>query len=115
MYIDQIILRPTVFWVTCAIGRGQDGNRNDAQQARAGSRSQTGGSDRLPDEQRKRPLFLHLSEFSRYQVNKGVSSKQVIEPTHKVQRMIDACRWRFIGDITANTTLEFLSSFTVMA
>jgi integrase len=60
------------------------------------------------DEQRKRPLFKHISEFQSYLTNKGVTPKQVMETIHKLQRMIDDRRWKYLGDITANGTLEFL-------
>lgn len=60
------------------------------------------------DEHRKRPLFQHVSEFKNYLANKGVSSKQVAENVRRLQRMIDDRNWKFIDDITANTTLEFL-------
>lgn len=57
------------------------------------------------DEQRIRPLFKHISEFKSYLTNKGVTPKQVMETIHKLQRMIDDRRWKFLGDITANGAL----------
>ena len=60
------------------------------------------------DDQRKRPLFKHISEFKGYLTNKGVTPKQVMETIHKLQRMIDDRKWKFLGDITANTALDFL-------
>jgi integrase len=62
------------------------------------------------DEQRKRPLFQHVSEFKRSLTNKGVTPKQVWETIQKLQRMIDAGRWKFLGDVTAHSALEFLGS-----
>jgi site-specific recombinase XerD len=60
------------------------------------------------DEQRKRPLFQHVSEYSSHLTNKGNTAKQVMELTHKLQRLIDDRKWKYIKDITANGTLEFL-------
>jgi integrase/recombinase XerD len=60
------------------------------------------------DEQRRRPLRQHLTEFKNALTNKGDTAKQVTELVRKVQRMIDATKWKFVGDITAHATLEFL-------
>ncbi len=60
------------------------------------------------DEQRKRPLFKHIAEFRSYMENKGNSAKQTMEIIRKVQKLIDDRRWRFINDISAAGTLEFL-------
>jgi integrase/recombinase XerD len=60
------------------------------------------------DEQRKRPLFQHVTEFKGHLANKGVTPKQVMELTHKLQRLIDARKWKFLGDINAHATLDFL-------
>ena len=60
------------------------------------------------DDQRKRPLFKHISEFKGYLTNKGVTAKQVMETIHKLQRMIDDRKWKFLDDITANAALDFL-------
>lgn len=60
------------------------------------------------DEQRKRPLFQHLSEFKNSLTNKGDTEKQVTELARKLQRLIGSTRWKFVGDINANATLDFL-------
>jgi site-specific recombinase XerD len=62
------------------------------------------------DEQRKRPLQKHIAEYRGYMENKGNSAKQVSEIIRKVQKLIDDRKWRFIGDITANGTMEFLGN-----
>lgn len=60
------------------------------------------------DEQRKRPLAQHLTEFKRYLQNKNVTPKQVQTAIAQIQRIVDANKWKFIGDISASGTLEFL-------
>ena len=60
------------------------------------------------DEQRKRPLAQHLTEFKKYLNNKGVTPKQVKESTTQIQKMVDGRKWKMIGDITASSALEFL-------
>jgi site-specific recombinase XerD len=62
------------------------------------------------DEQRTRPLHKHVAEYRSYMENKGNSERQVTEITRKVQKLIDDRKWRFIGDITATGTLEFLGN-----
>jgi integrase/recombinase XerD len=60
------------------------------------------------EDQRKRPIGEHVSDFTAYLKNKGVTPKQVHTATTQLQRMIDARRWRLIGDISASGALEFL-------
>ena len=60
------------------------------------------------DEQRQRPLAKHLTEFTKYLKNKGVTPKQVKESTTQIQKMVDDRKWKMIGDITASDALEFL-------
>lgn len=60
------------------------------------------------DEQRKRPLAQHLTEFKRYLQNKGVTAKQVYTATSQTQSIVDANKWKLVGDISASETLEFL-------
>jgi integrase/recombinase XerD len=60
------------------------------------------------EEQRKRPLGEHVAEFNRYLQNKGVSIKQFQSATFQLQRMINANKWKLIGDISASGALEFL-------
>jgi len=60
------------------------------------------------EEQRKRPLAGHLREFKNYLANKGATFKQVAESTRQLQKMVDGCKWKFIGDIASAGALEFL-------
>jgi integrase/recombinase XerD len=60
------------------------------------------------EEQRKQPLSKHLADFKKYLSNKGVTPKQVRECTSQLQKMIDERKWKFIGDISAATAMEFL-------
>ncbi|MCX7429186.1 MAG: tyrosine-type recombinase/integrase, partial [Planctomycetia bacterium] len=60
------------------------------------------------EEQRKRPLAQHLTEFERYLRNKGVTPKQVYTTISQTQKIIDDRRWKMIGDISASGVLEFL-------
>ncbi len=60
------------------------------------------------DLQRRRPLKEHRAEFIAYLTNKGVTPKQISEATRQIEKMIAACRWKLIADITATSALEFL-------
>lgn len=60
------------------------------------------------EEQRKRSLTEHLTEFKRYLQNKGVTLKQKNESTKQVEKMFNARKWKLIGDISAGGALEFL-------
>jgi integrase len=60
------------------------------------------------DEQRKRPLIEHIREYEAYLRNKGVTEKQQKETISKLKKMAASRRWKFIADITAGSTLEFL-------
>lgn len=59
-------------------------------------------------EQRQRPLKDHLAEFKRYLENRGVTPKQLKESTRQVEKMIAGCKWKFIGQINADSALHFL-------
>jgi integrase len=60
------------------------------------------------DAQRQRPLKEHLAEYRRYLENRGVTPKQVWESTRQIQKMAEGCKWKFIGQITADSALHFL-------
>jgi len=60
------------------------------------------------EQQRKRPLSKHLAEFKDYLENKGVTEKQIKESTRQIEKMIKACRWKKITQITPGEALEFL-------
>jgi site-specific recombinase XerD len=60
------------------------------------------------DEQRKRPLALHVAEFENYLANKGVMPKQVGEAIRMLKRMIAHGNWKFIANISASDALDFL-------
>jgi len=60
------------------------------------------------EEQRKRPIAEHVTDFKRYLKNKGVTPKQVHTATTQLQCMIDGNQWKQIGDISASGALDFL-------
>jgi len=60
------------------------------------------------DEQRKRPLTEHVREFTAYLGNRGITAKQAGETISKLKKMAADRKWKFIADITAGSTLEFL-------
>jgi len=60
------------------------------------------------EEQRKRPLSVHIEEFESYLANKGVTPKQKQETIAKLKMVIDGRKWKRIADISASGTLEFL-------
>jgi integrase len=60
------------------------------------------------EEQRKRPLALHVKEFRQYLENKGVTIKQVEQALSQLNKLVAACKWRLIADITAASALHFL-------
>jgi integrase/recombinase XerD len=60
------------------------------------------------DAQRKRPLAEHIREYEAYLANKAVTEKQKKETISKLKKMAAARRWKFIADITAGSTLEYL-------
>jgi integrase len=60
------------------------------------------------DEQRKRPLKEHLREYEAFLDNKGVTEKQKKETISKLNKIVAARRWKFIADINAGSTLEYL-------
>ncbi|MCC6126080.1 MAG: tyrosine-type recombinase/integrase [Pirellulales bacterium] len=62
----------------------------------------------VTDDQRKRPMHKHVAEFRAYLENRGITEKQMMETIRKLQKMIDHCKWRRIGDISANGALEYL-------
>ena len=60
------------------------------------------------EEQRKRPLSDHAADFKRYLKNKDVTPAQVQSATSQLRCMIDANKWKLIGDILASGALDFL-------
>jgi hypothetical protein len=60
------------------------------------------------DEQRKRPLKEHIREYEAFLDNKGITEKQKKETISKLNKIAAARRWKFIADINAGSTLEFL-------
>lgn len=61
------------------------------------------------DEQRKRPLCLHLEEYRTYLQTKNVSDKQRKESTRQVEKIITAGKWKLIPDIAAGGVLNYLA------
>jgi len=60
------------------------------------------------EEQRKRPLAEHINQFESCLRNKGVSEKHADGTVVMIRKMANARKWRFIADISASSTLEFL-------
>jgi integrase len=60
------------------------------------------------EEQQKRPLFQHVAEFKGYLTNKGISTRRIFETNRKLERAISDRKWKFLRDINAVATLEFL-------
>jgi integrase/recombinase XerC len=60
------------------------------------------------EEQRKRPLSVHLKEFESYLVNRDVTQACTDQRLSELRRMIEDRRWRMIADISAGDVLEFL-------
>ena len=60
------------------------------------------------EEQRKRPLSAHTSEFVAYLKNKENSPRQVGGAESKLKRIVEDRQWRLIGDISASGLMEFL-------
>jgi len=60
------------------------------------------------DAERKRPLGEHMNEFRNFLKNKGVTSKQVHESTTQLKKIVDAQKWKRIGDISASGVLDYL-------
>jgi site-specific recombinase XerD len=60
------------------------------------------------EEQRRRPLALHIKEFRQYLENKGVTAKQVEQALSQLNKIAAACKWKLIADITAASALDFL-------
>lgn len=60
------------------------------------------------EEQRKRPLSVHVAEFKAYQENKNLTSKQVKETHSQLKKIIDGCKWQRIADISTSSVMEYL-------
>ena len=60
------------------------------------------------EEQRKRPLSVHIKEFETYLVNKDVTPKQKQETIAKLKKMVADRRWKMIADISASGAMDFL-------
>lgn len=73
----------------------------DVERAKAGLIDPT-------DAQRKRPLEEHTAEFKRYLENRAVTMKQIQISTMQIERIVEARKWKFIGDIVASGVLDFL-------
>ena len=61
------------------------------------------------DEQRQRPLAVHLEEFKKYLANRDVSPKQRAEAAAQIEKVIKGCKWKKIADIDAGSTLQYLA------
>ncbi|OHB79567.1 MAG: hypothetical protein A2W31_18100 [Planctomycetes bacterium RBG_16_64_10] len=57
------------------------------------------------DEQRRRPLKEHLADLKNYLKNRDVTEKQIGESTRQIEKLVAACKWTMIGDISATGAL----------
>jgi integrase len=62
------------------------------------------------DQQRQRPLKEHLAEFRTFMDNKGVTKKQAKTVASQIEAIRGPCKWKFVGDITATSAIDFLAS-----
>jgi integrase/recombinase XerD len=60
------------------------------------------------EEQRKRPLSMHVAEFKAYQENKNLTAKQIKETHSQLKKIIAACKWQRISDISAGGVMDYL-------
>lgn len=60
------------------------------------------------EEQRKRPLAEHIKQFESCLRNKGASEKHVVGTAGIIRKTADAKKWKFIADISASSTLDYL-------
>jgi len=61
------------------------------------------------EDQLKRPLAEHLDEFRTYLSSRAVTEKHLREAITKIRKMVRACKWHLVSDITAADVTEYLA------
>jgi integrase len=61
-------------------------------------------------EHRKKALKQHLDEFKDNQLNRGVTEKQAKQVFNRCKAVIDACKFVFIGDVSASKVEWYLAN-----
>jgi integrase/recombinase XerD len=58
--------------------------------------------------ERERPIAKHLEDFERSRKNRGVGERQVKELSTQLKKIVDACAWRTIADISSHSLLDYV-------
>ncbi len=61
------------------------------------------------EKHRKRPLKEHIDDWKAYLLNKGNTEKHVGEVVFKVNRIVEACGWKKMGDLSAGEVVQCLA------
>lgn len=59
---------------------------------------------------RKRPLNDHLSDFRQFLEGKGNTEKHARQTCHRVQAIVDGCRFVRLGDVSPSAVIEWLKN-----
>jgi len=59
------------------------------------------GKDPFKDH-RNRPLLMHLADYKAFLAAKGNTPKQVRQVANRVERIVEACKFELIGDVSAS-------------
>ena len=70
---------------------------------------QVAGMEDPTEEQMRRPITEHLTDFEKSQKSKNNSPRYVLEITAKLRRIVDSCRWATVMQITASDVQGFLA------
>jgi site-specific recombinase XerC len=65
--------------------------------------------DPVRQENRKRPLADHLSDFRRYLEAQGNAAKHARQTCNRVQAVLDGCKFRLTVDLSASALVEWLA------
>ena len=57
----------------------------------------------------KRPLKEHIDAFEQHLRHKGNTAQHVYEVATKVRRIVDACKWAYIHDLSASRVQKYLA------
>ncbi len=70
---------------------------------------QQAGMEDPTEEQMRRPITEHLTDFEKSQKSKNNSPRYVLEIMAKLRRIVDACCWATVMQITASDVQGFLA------
>jgi hypothetical protein len=59
---------------------------------------------------RTKPLLEHLADFESSLLAKGNTAKQSKQVASRVRRVVNGCKFIFLGDLSASQTLEYLAT-----